>query len=80
MNTMLLRSKMVLNQDNNTTLGKFLGIAYQTVSAKINNTNGAEFTQSEIKKMKYRYNLTPNEIDQIFFNIEVSKKDTKDAD
>lgn len=77
MNTTLLKSKMVLYGDNNTTLGKALNIAYQTVSAKINNTNGAEFTQGEITKIKERYNLTPNEIDEIFFNFKVSQKDTK---
>ncbi len=80
MNTKLLRSKMVLFEDNNNTLGEFLNIAYQTVSTKINNTNGAEFTQGEIMKMKKRYELTPDEIDKIFFDKEVSKKDTKNAD
>ncbi len=80
MNTKLLRSKMVLYQDNNTTLGEFLGIAYQTVSAKINNTNGAEFTQGEIMQIKHKYQLTPDEVVEIFFNEKVSKKDTKRAD
>ena len=69
MNTVLLKSKMVLYGDTNMTLGKALNIAYQTVSAKINNTNGAEFTQGEIKTIKQRYNLTATEIDEIFFNI-----------
>lgn len=77
MNTTLLKSKMVLFGDNNNTLGKALGIAYQTVSAKLNNTNGAEFTQGEIAAIKKRYDLTPSEIDEIFFNFKVSKKDTK---
>ena len=80
MNTTLLKSKMVLFGDTNTTLGKALGIAYQTVSAKINNTNGAEFTQGEILKIKNRYGLTPKEVDEIFFNEQVSKKDTNKAD
>ena len=77
MNTTLLKSKMVLFGDNNTTLGKALNIAHQTVSAKINNTNGAEFTQGEIFKIKIRYNLNPDEVDEVFFNLEVSKKDTQ---
>lgn len=72
MNTSLLKSKMVLFGDNNTTLGKALGISYQTVSAKLNNTNGAEFTQGEILSIKKRYRLTPEEIDEIFFNQKVS--------
>lgn len=77
MNTAMLKSKMVLFGDNNTTLGEALGIAYQTLSTKINNTNGAEFTQGEILTIKKRYKLTPDEVDEIFFNFEVSKKDTK---
>lgn len=72
MNKCLLKSKMVLYGDNNATLGKALGITYQTVSAKLNNTNGSEFTQKEIYAIKSRYNLTPLEIDEIFFNQKVS--------
>ena len=68
---------MILHKDTNVTLGKALDIAYQTVSAKLNNTNGAEFTQGEITILKERYSLTPEEIDKIFFNNEVSRKDTK---
>lgn len=68
MNTTLLRSKMVLHRDTNTTLGKALGVSYQTVSTKLNNTNGAEFTQGEISIIKSRYSLTPIEVDEIFFN------------
>lgn len=77
MDTLLLKSKMILHKDTNVTLGKALDIAYQTVSAKLNNTNGAEFTQGEITILKERYSLTPEEIDKIFFNNEVSRKDTK---
>lgn len=80
MNTTLLKSKMVLFGDTNTTLGKALGIAYQTVSAKINNTNGAEFTQGEILKIKNRYELTPKEVDEIFLTNKYLKKDTNNAD
>lgn len=77
MNKALLKSKMVLHGDNNAKLGKALSIAYQTVSSKINNTNNAEFTQGEIAIMKERYKLSPKEVDEIFFNEKVSKKDTK---
>lgn len=80
MNTTLLKSKMVLFGDNNNSLSQALGIAYQTFSAKLNNYNGAEFTQGEIKTMKNRFELTSNEIDEIFFNNEVSLKDTKNGD
>lgn len=71
-----LESKMKLYGDTGATLAAFIGIARTTFSAKINETHGAEFTQSEIAKIKERYNLTADEIDSIFFTSKVSKKDT----
>lgn len=71
-----LESKMKLYGDTGTTLAAFIGIARTTFSAKINETHGAEFTQSEIAKIKERYNLTADEIDSIFFTLKVSDKDT----
>ncbi|MBN2851552.1 MAG: XRE family transcriptional regulator [Clostridia bacterium] len=62
-----LRSKMVLHGDTNITLSKAIGISPQRFSAKINETNGAEFKQKEIAKIKTRYQLTSEEIDEIFF-------------
>ena len=67
MNKNMLRSVMVLNGDNNTDLAEYLGISTSTLSCKMNETNGAEFNQSEIRKIKTRYKLTPEQVDQIFF-------------
>lgn len=67
MNAKLLRSKMVLYGDTNATLADALGISAQRFSAKINETNGAEFTKSEIAIIRNRYNLTPEEVVEIFF-------------
>ena len=67
-----LKSKMVLNGDNGGDLAEYLDISRTTLSSKINETNGAQFTQGEISKIKERYNLTGKEIDDIFFNIQVS--------
>ena len=72
MDKFLLRSKMILFGDNNSLLAEFIGISKQRFSAKINETKGAEFTQSEIKKIKERYSLTAEEIECIFFKNEVS--------
>lgn len=71
---------MKLHGDTGTILAQFLGIARSTFSAKINETNGAEFTQSEISKIKWRYSLKPDEIDNIFFAPKVSKIDTKETE
>jgi len=67
MNSTLFRSIMVLNNDTNKSLAEFLKISEQTVCNKINE-NGTEFKQGEIKKIIKRYNLTPEQIKNIFFN------------
>lgn len=58
---------MVLFGDTQGELADVLGISQQRLSAKINETNGAEFTQKEIKAIKERYNLTSEETALIFF-------------
>lgn len=67
-----LESVMRLHGDTGETLSDYLGIARSTFSAKKNETNGAEFTQGEIAKIKARYNLQADEIDMIFFAEKVS--------
>ena len=58
------KSVMVLHGDTQRTLAEALEIAELTLSKKLNEKN--EFTQSEIKAIKNRYNLTPDEVDAIF--------------
>lgn len=72
MNKKLLRSIMILHDDTNDLLAAALGITPQRLSAKINETGGAEFTQREIRIIKIRYRLTPEQVDNIFFTAEVS--------
>ena len=67
MNKNKLESVMRLHGDTGTSLALFLGIGRSTFSAKINETNGAEFTQSEINNIKEKYNLQPDELTSIFF-------------
>lgn len=66
MNSKLLRSVMVLHGDTNGKLAEFLGITEQSVCNKINE-NGTEFKKGEIAKIKSRYGLTCDQVDQIFF-------------
>lgn len=56
---------MVLHGDTQRTLAEALEMAELTLSKKLNEKN--EFTQSEIKAIKKRYNLKPEEVDAIFF-------------
>lgn len=72
MNKKLLRSEMVLHDDTNTTLASALGISPQSLSSKMNETNGAEFTQGEISKIRSRYGLTDEKVIAIFFSKSVS--------
>lgn len=63
-----LKSKMALYGDNGGDLADYLGISRSTLSSKMNGTNGSEFVQGEILKIKERYSLTGDEVDEIFFN------------
>lgn len=64
----LLISKMKLFGDTQESLAKALNLSLARTNAKINGTNGAEFTMSEIQIIKIRYNLTPEEVDEIFLS------------
>lgn len=72
MNKNLLSSKMKLFDDTQETLANVIGISLSRLNAKINETGGAEFTQSEIQIIKQRYSLTNDEVIEIFFNQKVS--------
>ena len=67
MNVKLFRSIMVLHNDTNKILADFLKVSEQTVCNKINE-NGTQFKQNEIAMLVKRYNLTAEQITDIFFN------------
>lgn len=71
MNINELKAEMVRHGDTGETLADALGITRQTFSKKIND-NGAEFNQSEIAAIKTRYNLSPEQLNAIFFADAVS--------
>ena len=64
--TNVLLSKMVLFGDTQSILADVLEITVQSVSNKIKGVNGAEFSLSEVCIIKDRYNLTPEEVVDIF--------------
>lgn len=66
MNKELLRSIMALHGETNKDLAELLDITEQSVSAKINE-NGSEFKQGEMAKIRKHYQLTPEQVDAIFF-------------
>jgi hypothetical protein len=72
MNRAMLRSKMALNEDTNNSLATYLGMSPVTFSRKLNEIDGAEFSQREMSQIKQKYALTDDEFMQIFFAEEVS--------
>ena len=62
-----LKSVMILHGDTNKDIANLLGISEQSVSYKINEKD-PEFKQGEIKLIATRYNLSPEDITDIFFN------------
>lgn len=66
MNKELLRSVMALHGETNRDLANLLDISEQSVSAKINE-NGTEFKQGEIATIRHHYNLTAEQVTNIFF-------------
>lgn len=77
MNKNLLISVLAKYGDTQSDLAAVLGLSLSRTNAKINETGGAQFTQGEICMIKYHYRLTAEEVDFIFFNPEVSEKDTE---
>ena len=66
----LLEAKMKIFGDNQSSLAEALNISLATFNYKLNGKS--EFTRDEIQKIKERYNLTAEEIDEIFFGHDVS--------
>lgn len=69
-NSNLLKAKMIAVGDEHFTnvLSDVLNISRTTASRKLNGL--LDFTQSEINKLKSRYNLSAEDIDQIFYEGE----------
>lgn len=67
MNAKLFRSFMVLFDETNKTLADFLNLSEQSVCNKINE-NGTEFKRGEISKIKSRWGLSAEQVNDIFLN------------
>lgn len=77
MNSNLLKSYIVRYDATQEKLAVAMGISLSRLNAKINSTNGADFSQTEISFIKKRYKLSNKEVCNIFFGNNVSLKDTK---
>ena len=63
---------MKLHGETQEDLAKWIGISLSRLNAKLNGTGGAEFSQTEIARIKEKYNLTDEEVILIFFTNDVS--------
>lgn len=66
MNKELLKSIIILNKDTQGDLANYLGTTAGTLSFKM--TGKTDFSRQEIKMIKDRYNLTAEQINEIFFS------------
>ena len=67
-----LRAVLALQGDTQRTLAEYLGLSENRLSNKINGTGGADFTQTEILLIKDKFGLSSEQLDEIFFNSDVS--------
>ena len=65
MNTRLLKSIMVLNDDNLMTLATHLGLSRQTLSLKVDGIS--DFKLNEVRMIRDKYKLSDSETIEIFF-------------
>ncbi len=75
MDTLLFKWYMKKNEDTNEALAKALDIHPHTLYLKSRESNDKqEFTQSEIQKIIERYNLTGDEVLNIFFKSRANEE------
>ena len=67
MNKAMLKSVMALHGDTIADLANYLNLTPQSVVNKMGEKR-TEFKQGEISMIKARYNLTAEQLEQIFFN------------
>jgi hypothetical protein len=63
---------LILNGDDWGSLAECLDVTAEDCSDKANERNGFEFNQIEIEKMKEKFSLSPEQVDDIFFGRMVS--------
>lgn len=63
----ILKSKMAEFGDTQATLAAAIGISLSRFNAKINGTDGAEFSLGEVRSIQKRYSLNAQQTADIFF-------------
>ena len=63
----MLKGKLTENVMTQANAAERIGISLSRFNAKLNETRGAEFSLGEVLALKNVLNLSPEQIDQIFF-------------
>ena len=63
----MLKGKLNENGMTQANAAERIGISLSRFNAKLNETRGAEFSLGEVLALKNVLNLSPEQIDQIFF-------------
>ena len=72
MNSKELKIEMLRHGETGEHLSVILGISRQTLSNKMSEKQNAEFTQSEIARIKDHYQLSNDRVEEIFFADDMS--------
>lgn len=67
MNTALFKSYMAKYDDTQAILAEAMGLSLSRLNAKINETQGAAFTQTEMAFIISRYHLASDDAMNVFF-------------
>lgn len=78
MNKRKLNAVMQLHGESQQNLADYLQMSLSRLNAKINEYRGAQFRQNEIAAIQEHYDLSAEEVNEIFFASLVSQKDTDD--
>ena len=76
MNANELRAQMARHGDNNVSLAKAMNKSESTISCKMNGKRNMRFSQTEMQFIIDRYNLSAEDVMQIFFAPQVSEIET----
>lgn len=68
MNSNILKGKMREHNLTQSAVAATIGLSLSRFNAKLNNSDGAEFSLGEIRSLKELFALDSNQVDQIFFS------------
>lgn len=67
MNSDMLKGKIREHAMTQETVAKSIGISLSRFNAKLNETDGAEFSLGEVRSLIKLFSLNPEQAEQIFF-------------